>query len=168
MTTKVSNIKLRKIRKSDRDYFLRWWKDEDLIALTSGRRENAETILNKFFSKMLDSKVNHYFMIVFKKKPIGNVSIIHRNNRQFEIQIVIGEKKCWGKGIGTKAISKTLRIAFDDLNYEVAYLEVRSNNTRAIKAYEKNSFVTIGGKKSKSGKMRTGLIKMKLLKKRIV
>ncbi|MFH1564651.1 MAG: hypothetical protein ABIC82_02250 [bacterium] len=30
------NIKLRKIKKSDLRYFLKWWKDKHLIKLTSG------------------------------------------------------------------------------------------------------------------------------------
>ena len=33
------DIKLRKIKKTDLHLFLKWWKDKELIKLTSGRYE---------------------------------------------------------------------------------------------------------------------------------
>ena len=42
-------IKLRKIKKSDLGYFLKWWKDRDLINLTSGFYEKSNEVLANYF-----------------------------------------------------------------------------------------------------------------------
>ncbi|MFZ6015285.1 MAG: hypothetical protein ACOYUZ_02920 [Patescibacteria group bacterium] len=49
-------IKLRKIKKSDLPLFLKWWKDQDLIALTSGNFDEPGEKLPGYFFKMLESK----------------------------------------------------------------------------------------------------------------
>ena len=43
-------IELRKIKKSDHPFFLKWWKDPDLIALTSGNFNEPDEKLPIYFS----------------------------------------------------------------------------------------------------------------------
>ena len=134
-----SRINLRNIKASDLKYFLRWWKDKELIALTSGYQEKSDAKLKSYFDAMMTSR-DHHYMIVADSRTIGHIALTHRDKASFEIHIVIGDKRYWGRGIGTKAIKKALSIAFTKLNYTKAYLEVRPDNLRAIKAYEKCSF----------------------------
>jgi len=115
-------IQLRKILKSDWQYFLKWWKNKKLVKLTSGVYEKSDDILKGYFFKMLNSAKNHNYLILLDKKPIGNVSITHKNKSTFEMHIVIGEKEYWGKGFGTSATKEALKIAFNKLGYEKAYL----------------------------------------------
>ncbi|PIQ74886.1 MAG: hypothetical protein COV84_04220 [Candidatus Portnoybacteria bacterium CG11_big_fil_rev_8_21_14_0_20_40_15] len=114
-------IQLRKILKSDWQYFLKWWKNKKLVKLTSGVYEKSDDILKGYFFKMLNSAKNHNYLILLDKKPIGNVSITHKNKSTFEMHIVIGEKEYWGKGFGTSATKEALKIAFNKLGYEKAY-----------------------------------------------
>lgn len=134
------NIKLRKIKKTDLPYFIKWWKDKKLIKLTSGRYEKDDNILKDYFLDMLKSIKDHHFIIISNRELIGNVSLSDKNKGIFEIHIIIGEKQYWGKGIGTIAINKALNIAFNKFKYSKAYLEVRPNNERAINAYKNCGF----------------------------
>lgn len=159
------NIRLRKIRKTDWPYFLKWWKDKELIKLTSGRYEKDDNILKGYFLNMLKSTKDHHYIIILNKKSIGNVSLTNKDRGIFEIHIVIGEKQYQGKGIGTITIEKALSIAFNKLKYSKAYLEVRPNNERAINAYKNCGFKEKGLKKYPKNKFMPVVLKMVLNKK---
>ena len=162
------NIKLRKIKNIDLPLFLKWWKDKKLIKLTSGRYEKDNNILKGYFLNMLKSIKDHHYIIIFNQKSIGNVSLSDKNKGIFEINIVIGEKRHQGKGIGTIAIKKALNIAFNKLKYSKAYLEVRPDNKRAINAYKNCGFKEKGIKKYPQNKFMPVVLKMTLDKKRFL
>lgn len=162
------DIKLRKIKKTDWLYFLKWWKDKELINLTSGRYEKDKKILKGYFLNILNSKENHHYIIISNQMIIGNVSLTSKSKGIFEIHIIIGEKKYRGKGIGTIAINKALNIAFNKLKYFKAYLEVRPNNKQAINAYKKCGFKERGLKKYPKNKFMPIVLKMTLDKKEFI
>ena len=159
------DIKLRKIKKTDLHLFLKWWKDKELIRMTSGRYEKDNNILKGYFLNMLKSIKDNHYIIVFNQKSIGNVSLSDKNKGIFEIHIVIGEKQYQDKGIGTIAIKEALNIAFNKLKYLKAYLEVRPDNKRAINAYKNCGFNEKGIKKYSKNKFMPIVLKMTLNKK---
>ncbi|OIP76454.1 MAG: hypothetical protein AUK09_01915 [Parcubacteria group bacterium CG2_30_36_38] len=160
----IKNIKLRKINKPDMLYFLRWWKDKKLVKLTSGVYEKSDVVLKRYFLSLLQQKKNCHYMILLNKEIIGNVSLAQKSPRIFEMYIVIGEKKYWGKGLGTLVIKKILKIAFGKLNCRKVYLEVQSENLRAINAYKKCGFKKVGRRRCIRGKKFFVLIKMEITK----
>lgn len=160
----MSNIKLRKIKKSDLHFFLKWWKDKEIIALTSGNFNEPDKNLSGYFFKMLENKKDHHYIIKFDDKTIGHLALMHKNLKSFEITIVIGEKEHWGKGFGTEAIKKVLPLGFNKLGYSKAYLEVRPENIRAIKTYEHCGFVKKGLKKYPENKHQPVILRMVLSK----
>lgn len=133
--------------------------------MTSGIYEKNDDILKGYFLKMLNSSKNHHYLILSDKKPIGNISLTHKNKSTFEIHIVIGEKEYWGRGFGTLATKEALKIAFNKLKYEKAYLEVRPDNKRAINLYKDCGFAEAGLKKYPNNKFQPVVLKMTLLKK---
>lgn len=159
------NIKLRKLKKSDWQYFLKWWRDKELIKMTSGIYEKNDDVLKGYFLKMPNSPKNHHYLILLNKKPIGNISITHKNKSVFEMHIIIGEKQYWGKGFGTSATKEVLKIAFNKLGYERAYLEVRPENKRAINLYKDCGFAEAGLKRYPNNKFLPLALKMTLSKK---
>ena len=58
------------------------------------------------------------------------------------------KKKAWGKGIGSKFMEEILCFARNIAKTDVIYLEVRSDNRRAIALYEKFGFEKTGVFKS--------------------
>lgn len=158
------SIKLRKIKKSDLGYFLKWWKDKDLIKLTSGFYEKSDEVLTNYFVDIFKDIKNHHYMILLDANTIGHIALTHKSKYAFEIHIVIGEKKYWGKGFGSEAIRMAVKIAFKKLGYTKAYLEVRPTNIRAIKAYESCGFIKNGFKKYPKNKHQPITLKMVLNK----
>lgn len=137
----MHRITLRKIRPSDRKYFAKWWRDEDLLKLTSGNlRKILDKEVDKYFLAMINNQVDYHFMIILNKKVIGHISLVKRKNNWHETQIIIGEKKYWGEGYGTEAIKQLIKKAKLKRIAKI-YLEVRSDNLRAIRAYKKCGFI---------------------------
>lgn len=151
-------IKLREIASMDWELFLKWWKDDELIQLTSGIKETSDRVLLSYFKKLLRLSNDHHFIILFGKKAIGHIALSHKSKNISEIHIIIGEAKYRGKGLGTEAIKKAVQIAFDELGYNRIILEVRPDNKRAIHAYKKSGFVEGKLKKYSGTKQPTTLL----------
>ena len=137
-------IKLRKLRKSDINFFGVWWRDQELVALTSGHKEQlADQKVQIYFDEILKDQNAKHFMIDLGAKTIGHIALTAKDANWHEIQVVIGEKGYWGNGYGPHAINLLLKIAGEEGIHKV-YLEVRPNNKRAITAYEKCGFKKTG------------------------
>ena len=133
-------ISLRKIKRDDKNYFAKWWRDKELLKLTSGilkRISNQE--VDTYFQKILHNKKDYHFTIVANGKTIGHTSLAKRQNNWYETQIIIGEKKYWGRGYGLEAIKSLIR-KVNRFGISKIYLEVRPTNSRAIRAYEQCGF----------------------------
>ena len=88
---------------------------------------------------------NCLFLGIFLKgnnKHIGNVKLepIDLKAKKATFGILIGDKNCWGKGIGTEVTKIVMNYAFNDLGLEEVNLGVLSENKAAIKIYEKVGF----------------------------
>jgi len=133
-------INLRKIKPSDRNYFAKWWRDKELLKLTSGiLKAISDQEVDKYFQVILENKNDYNFMVIADREVIGHISLVKRRNDWHETQIVIGEKKYWDKGIGSRAINVLVRKANKN-GISKIYLEVRPTNLRAIRAYEQCGF----------------------------
>jgi RimJ/RimL family protein N-acetyltransferase len=73
----------------------------------------------------------------------GLYQIDHRIGKA-EFAIVIGDRSCWGKGIGTRVTQAVVTWGFSQLNLHKITLGVLANNARAIHIYEKLGFRTEG------------------------
>jgi len=82
-------------------------------------------------------------------KLIGNGSIfkINQRNKKAELGIFIGDKTYWNRGYGSDAVKLLLDFGFNILNLNNIMLEVFSFNERAIAAYKKVGFKTIGARR---------------------
>lgn len=158
----MNKILLRKIKLSDKRYFSKWWRDEKLAKLTSGiLKPISDKEVKKYFSAMFANKQDYHFMILVRKKAIGHIALVKRVKSWYETQIIIGEKKYWNKGYGSEAI-KILIKKTKNLKINKIYLEVRPNNIRAIKAYEKCGFKKVKIKKYPKNKFLPETLKMAL------
>ncbi len=112
-----------------------------MLKLTSGvLKPISDKELHEHFLKILKTKKDYHFIITFNKKAIGHISLVKRSGSWHETQIIIGEINYRNKGYGTKAIRRLIKKS-RRLKVKKIYLEVRPDNFRAIKAYEKSGFV---------------------------
>ena len=150
-------IWFRKIESGDKKYFSKWWRDKDILKLTSGNLKLiSDKKLEKYFSTMLGSKIDFDYLIFASKKAIGHMALRKRRLGWYEFQIAIGEKSYWGKGYGTKA----LKLLIKKTKSKNIYLEVRPDNLRAIRSYEKCGFKAVGLKKYPKNKYQPVTLKM--------
>lgn len=132
---------LRKINLNDTPYFARWWRDKELIALTSGDFSPlTDEKIAQYVGEMAKSKKDYHFMIEVGGKIIGHIALNKGRNNAHETQIIIGEKEYLGRGYGTEAIKLLLKKA-EQIGIKDIYLEVRPENNRAIAAYKKSGFI---------------------------
>jgi len=134
-------LSLRKIKNSDKKYFTKWWRDKDLLKMTSGiLKPISDKEVDEYFAAIYKNPSSLEFMIDLGAKAIGHISLVKRKNNWHETQMVIGDKKFWDKGYGTKAILLLMQKA-KRLKIQKIFLEVRPTNARAIKAYENSGFI---------------------------
>jgi len=160
----MSIIILRKLKINDKKYFSKWWRDRDLIKLTSGRPKLiSDKKVDKYFSMMINGRNDHHFMIILNKKVIGHIALIKKRNKWYETTIIIGEKEYWNRGYGTEAIKQLVKKAKSKGIVKI-YLEVRPSNLRAIRAYEKCGFRRVRLIKHPKNKYLPLTLKMELTK----
>ena len=158
----MSKVELRKIEFSDKQYFAKWWRDKELLSLTSGQMDIiSDEKVDKYFKIILLNTSDIDYMIMVDDVTIGNISLAKRKNGWYETLIVIGDKQYRGKGYGPKAI----KLIIDEANkYDITkiFLEVRPTNNRAIKAYEKCGFKSLGIEKYPNNKDLPETLRMEL------
>lgn len=155
-------IKLRKIELGDKNYFVRWWRDDELLRLTSGVLESiSDKEVDEYFKDILNSKNDFHFLIILGGKVLGHVSLSKRGDGWYETQIIIGEREYRGKGYGSESIKLLIKEA-KIFGIIKIYLEVRPDNERAIRAYEKCGFLKVGKVEYKKNKFLPETLRMEL------
>jgi aminoglycoside 6'-N-acetyltransferase len=158
----MARIFLRKIRPGDKDFFAKWWRDKELVKLTSGvSRKISDEEVDEYFHEIFINDKDRHFMITADGRTIGHLSLVKRKNNWYETQIVIGEKEFWGKGYGPRSIMLLIGKA-RRLGIENIYLEVRPANTRAIRVYERCGFHKSGKIKYPGDKFLKETLRMEL------
>ena len=159
----MNKLSLRKIKLSDKEYFAKWWRDPALLKLTSGILDPiSDQEVDEYFDAIYKTTNSLEFMINLGTKTIGHISLVKRKNGWHETQIVIGDKKSWGKGYGTKAILLLMQKA-KRLKIPKIFLEVRPTNTHAIKAYENSGFIRKRIKKYPKNKYLPETLRMEIM-----
>lgn len=97
-----------------------------------------------FIQSRLDSKKDVLYLVKYNGEIVGNGSVNSLSGRmshRAELGISV-RKDYWGKGIGTKLMSALISFA-RNAGFEILSLEVRSDNDRAIRLYERFGFKKI-------------------------
>lgn len=86
------------------------------------------------------------FMVYAEDTPIGTCAFMNldERNRHAELALVIGDKRYWNQGYGSRIMDQLLEWGFEGMNLNRLYLHVFANNPRAIRMYEKKGFVAEG------------------------
>ena len=139
-------IKLKLLSKTDISPFYNWINDDDVIkySLSLFRKINTENEIKNWYSELIKNEKDITLGIFLKStnELIGYAGIcdISETNKSGEYYIFIGEKKLWGKGIGTKVTEQILQIGFLDYKLNRIMLTVSEPNIGGLKAYQKSGF----------------------------
>ena len=139
-----NTILLRDPVEEDSDLYFKWINDKKLVEFNSVFKPISKKEHTKWFTKIFTIKDIKIFSIIEKNtnKLIGSCSLrkINKIKECAELQIRLGESAFRNRGYGTEAVRLLVYYGFNKLNLNKIYLHVFENNTRAVKAYEKNNF----------------------------
>lgn len=124
-----------------------WNQDDELQYFVDCNLPDNFTELERWFQENVPRRNYQIFAIeTLEGDLIGDLELDHisRVNREGEVRIRIGEKRCWNKGYGTEALQLVLGYWFDVGKFERIYLRVYHFNQRAIRCYLKNGFKQMG------------------------
>ena len=136
-------MQIRKLNNSDALGMLEWMHDPEI---SSHFRTDFSRMTKKDVQKFILDAQNfhqyrHYAIVDDEDKYLGTISLkeIDLVNMKAEYAIVL-RKEAMGKGVAYHASKMILRIAFQELGLNKVYLNVLSNNKRAIELYERLGF----------------------------
>jgi len=121
-------------------YGSKFWYDEE---------EKAKRTRERFFKDWHDGyfdlslpEKGQCFWIVVKGEKIGqaNYNKIDLENKNVELDIIIGDRENMGKGFGPDALKTLMKYLFSNFDINKIWIGARANNQRAVEAYEKTGF----------------------------
>lgn len=126
----------------------RWFNDLDVTEhMNKGVKENTIEDQLAFFKKVNQSEKDLVLAICDRKSGL-HIGITGLHNIDWvkgcaQFGIVIGEKKFWGKGIGSIAWKMIVSYGFEELKLKIIDTKIFSNNLASIKIAEKCGFYKI-------------------------
>ena len=149
-------MRLRELKIKDAEGMLEWMHDPDIQScfhanMTSKTMRDVEGFIEKAEYAPVHNCSIHYAITDDNDEYMGTISLKRIDLEAHNAEYAISLRQCArGKGIGKSATIEILRIAFEEFGLERVYLNVLSDNTKAIGMYETVGFVyegevTIGG-----------------------
>lgn len=142
-------VTLRPITHDDFPRLRSFSNDVEVELVSGGDPPTPQTLeqVRKFFEgDEAGSASSTNFAIEADEKLIGTCGLfeIDETSRNCELGVSIGDKEYWGLGYGRDAVKILLDYAFRLRNFRRVWLEVHSENERAIRAYKACGFIEEG------------------------
>jgi RimJ/RimL family protein N-acetyltransferase len=150
VTLQGERIFLRPMTEDDWDIVAKWETDPEIIHWADTSRVTSCTVeeVRKIFCKV--SRHAYCFIIEMEGKPIGdgwlqemNLARVLRRYRGRDcrrIDLVIGEKELWGRGLGADTIRTLTRFAFERENADMVFAIIGDYNERSQSAFMKSGY----------------------------
>lgn len=146
-------IYLRNIEMKDiSDKYLGWLNDPEVNQYLETRFiSQSIAVIQEFVAAQINSKDSYLFAVIDKVtgEHVGNVKLgaINKFHLTAEVSLMIGEKKCWGKGFGTEAYRLLVSLAFGTLGLFKCTLGVYKSNAGSLKIAQNAGFQMEGIRK---------------------
>lgn len=127
---------------------LAWANDPELMRLMDRVRPVSEAEHEAWFASVVRGDDCAYFAIETSDAGlhVGNVWLwsIDRRHRKAELRVVIGDTSARGRGLGSEAIDRMCRQAFERMALHRIYAYVLSSNPEGHRAFERAGFMLEG------------------------
>ncbi|EJS54501.1 hypothetical protein ICG_02763 [Bacillus cereus BAG1X1-3] len=138
----------RLLEMDDLPIILEWYNDEELHNIADVKPFKRYTIeeLQKYWTEKLSRSYASYHVIVVEDEVIGRVGLKKKRNDDIyvmEYSILIGVSNLYSKGLGTEITNYFIAKSFLDPDIQAVVLQVREDNKRAMRCYEKAGFKKI-------------------------
>lgn len=162
-TAQGQNIKLRPMTEGDWGILTTWNNDPDVLYYAEG---------DDVTSRKLDEVQNIYrsvsqqafcFIIELDGKPIGEGWLQRMNLKRIlqrypgldcrRIDLTIGEKEYWGKGVGTETIKLLTEFGFSDQGADMIFgCDIADYNVRSLRAFQKAGYEIVAKIEQSAGR----------------
>jgi RimJ/RimL family protein N-acetyltransferase len=137
-------VRLAPLADRDSDTLFRWINDRDLVLLSAPFAPVERPDHDAWFDRIRRRPDTVIFAIRLRDgdRLIGTCQLhsiddVHGNA---ELQIRIGERDAWGRGLGREAMELLLNHGFGDLGLHRIHLHLLAGNERARRLYERVGF----------------------------
>lgn len=145
---KGEKVFLRPVKRSDTEYFLRWFNDPEVIQYNYNYLPLTEMAEEKWIEEYTTrTRAGTEVGFVIEplddsNKPIGNIGLFNINPKDHRAMfgVSIGEKSQWGKGYGTESTRLILGYGFHQLNLYRIWSGVFAFNERSIRLHKTVGF----------------------------
>lgn len=148
---KSGNIVLRPMTEDDWGLLHKWNSDPEVLYFSEGRDVNSYTLEETQGIYRSVSQNAFCFIIEFDGMPIGEGWLQRMNLERIlerfpgldcrRIDLEIGEKEFWNRGIGTRVIRMLTEFGFKREHADAIFGLVGGHNPRSRRAFEKNGYV---------------------------
>jgi len=145
-------LHLRPMTEDDWDILLVWNNDPEVLFYSEGGDITSWSLSDMQALYRGMSRQAYVFVSELDGRPIGecwlqkmNLERVKKRYPELDVRridLMIGEKDCWGKGWGTRIIRLLVRFAFEECGVDILYEpEIADYNPRSRRVFEKNGFV---------------------------
>jgi len=139
-------VLLRPVKRSDIQYFLKWFNDPEVMQYLSFYLPMTEMAEEKWIENLGNQQNRAVFVIEAIEgesgKPIGSIGLdnINPKDHNATFGIAIGEKDYWSKGYGTEAARLLVNYGFEQLNLHRINSFVIGFNERSVRMHKSVGF----------------------------
>ncbi len=145
---KGDKVIIRPVKRSDIEYFLKWFNDPEVIQYLGLYVPMTEMAEEKFIEDLGSAAAGTRVMFVIEtvvdtdNKPIGSIGLsnIHPKDYHAVFGIAIGEKDYWSRGYGTEATRLIIHYGFEQLNLHRITSSAISFNERSLRLHLRVGF----------------------------
>jgi RimJ/RimL family protein N-acetyltransferase len=142
-------IRLEKFEQRDYTQLISWADTAEALMQFAGPDFSFPLTPDQLDKSLRDSNRRSYKVVEESSSTtIGHAGLYLTNQSVFLGRILIGDEQQRGKGIGQSIVHLLLEMAFQELSYTKAELNVFDWNQAAIRCYEKAGFEINENKKS--------------------
>ena len=171
-------VSLERLTDKNENYELihKWCSNKEVYTYFEQRILSYNEIKNKYYPRTKDDSEVPVYFIVNNHEKVGIIQYTKidketldfyniNNDNAFEIDIFIGKKENYNKGIGSKAINILCDKLYSEFNASIIVMCPIISNLNAIRCYEKCGFKKISEYKKEDtiGNIQTYLLMIKYM-----
>lgn len=139
------NIRIRPLIENDAYTSVKWRNDREVFRYTGNTYNNIISLESEleWIRRVIKNSDEYRCAILVDDIYVGNIYLTDITNESAFYHIFIGDKSFWGKGCAYMASKLILDYAFKKLLLSKVYLNVKSENLKAIKLYNRLGFKKI-------------------------
>lgn len=160
LTNKTGDIILSSLKEEDIELIFPWFNDPQVVRFTRHAKNSGNIVDNTFelelqyINNITPPQKYHWGIRILEDcnvlgirtylVGIISLTLVDKLASVYSIELLIGDKRVWGRGLGTEAIKLVVGYAFKELKIRKLTAGLDARNIGCLKAFEKAGFLQEG------------------------